>query len=566
MLSFNKKEWILPTPLPEAGLAGFQKYPRLIQQILLNRGYTDVENVDAFLHTEGELLDPYLLSGVPQAVDRLQLAIEKNEKMVVYGDFDVDGVTGCSLLTLALDELGAQVSAYIPDRFSEGYGLNEEAIRAIAQDGAQVLVTVDCGIRSIKEVALAQELGMDVILTDHHLPGDQIPPARAVICQKKDDEQYPNRHIAGVGLAYKLMMALFQQFNKDSAAVEKYLDLVALGTVADVVALVGENRVFVQKGLRVIHTTTRPGLRALIAASGIVKPELVTAEDIGFRLGPRINAAGRLNSALLAWNLLTTQDGDEAMQLAEQLNALNVERQEKTEVAFQIAAFEMLTNPDDGILFAINEDFHEGIVGLVASRLSEQYYRPAIVGTAHNGCIRASCRSVAAFNITRALDECADLLVQYGGHAMAAGLTVERKDVEPLIDQLTSIAQQQVDWENENAVLRVDAEVNSETDGRQLAEIMQCLDLFEPNGEGNRKPLLFSRGLAVVEKRPVGREKSHLKLKLRDGRAVWDAIAFRMGELTDNLPERVDVAFHYAFNDYNGGIQMIVQDLRAARI
>jgi single-stranded-DNA-specific exonuclease len=564
-LSYSGKEWMMPEPLPETVGEELAGYPLLIQQILCNRGMRNAEQAQAFLHEEGEIFDPYLLSGISKAIDRILLAVQAQEKIVVYGDFDVDGITATALLTQALQELGAKVSPYIPNRFSEGYGLNLDAVRSLAQEGANLLITVDCGIRSPQEVGLAQELGMDVILTDHHLPGEELPPAFAVICQKKDDERYPNPHIAGVGLAYKVAMALFQQVGKGREEIEQYLDLVALGTVADVVPLVGENRTFVKKGLKKIHGDNRPGLRALVAESGIMNMKLVTSEHIGFRLGPRLNAAGRLDSALVAWKLLTTRDENEACTLAATLSALNSDRQSKTEEAYETAAAGLDGLKGGPILFAISAEFHEGIMGLVASKLTEEHHRPTIVGTEQQGgLIRASCRSVEEFNITYALDRCSDLLVQYGGHSMAAGLTVEKENMALLKEKLWQIAQSEVDWEETSAKLQLDAEAAAVNVASNITSILKALELFEPTGEGNRRPLLFSRGVRVVEKRAVGKTAKHLKLKLRDGNVLWDAIAFGFGDKINAIDEFVDVAFHFGVNDFSGGVQLVVRDLRAA--
>ena len=564
-LSYTHKEWILPEPLPESEVEELAGYPVFIQQILHNRAVDTAQKAEEFLHGEGEILDPYLLSDVPKAVDRILHAIDTEQKITVYGDFDVDGITGTALLTQALQELGADVIPYIPDRFAEGYGLNMDAMRSLAKDATNLLITVDCGIRSSQEIQLARELGMDVILTDHHLPSAELPPALAVICQKKDDESYPNRHIAGVGLAYKLMMALFQQKEKSRDDIEKYLDLVALGTVADVVSLTGENRAFVKKGLAKIHEGRRAGLRALVAESGIMNMALVKSEHIGFRIGPRLNAAGRLDSALVAWRLLTTRDEAEAGRLAASLNTLNADRQTKTAEAYETAAAELAGEENEPILFSINEMFHEGIVGLVASRLTEEYHRPAIVGTSHQGLIRASCRSVEEFNITYALDQCSDLLVQYGGHSMAAGLTVEKENMEPLKERLWQIAEEEVDWEAASARIHLDAEFSAEKSNGKIADIMKALELFEPTGEGNRRPLIYSHKLRVVDKRVVGKTGKHLKLKFRDGNAFWDAIAFGFGDKVNEIAQYVDAAYHFGINDFNGGIQMVVRDLRPAR-
>src|SRR6266545_4404301 len=411
----HNKRWLIPptlTPEADSNLAAF---PPLLRQILFNRGYPTDAEARAFLKAEADFnTDPFQMKGMHEAVERICFAMEHNEPIAIYGDYDVDGVTATALLVQTLRGLNADVRGYIPNRFEEGYGLNKDALDSLKADGVKLVITVDCGIRSPDEALHAQTIGLDLVISDHHHPdGENLPPAFAVINPKQHGDTYPDKYLAGVGIAYKIAEALIQKSNGQASNLNliNLLDLVALGTVADLAPLVGENRFLVRKGLRQIHETKRQGLYSLanIAEIHINK---ITAGNIGFMLGPRLNASGRLESALASLELLTTTDFMRAGQLAQQLDMQNRQRQGLTkstqEQAEQIAMGE---DKDAFLLFAAHESFNPGVVGLAASRLTELYYRPAVVASKGTEETRGSCRSIPEFHITDALDLCKDLLV-----------------------------------------------------------------------------------------------------------------------------------------------------------
>lgn len=556
------KRWEIQPPRPPEVDRALDKAAPLLRQLLYNRGYATPKSAGAYLRaTVPEGTQPTNLLGMTAAVERLRHALKRHEQIAVYGDYDADGVTSTALLTHALRSLGAEVRPYIPNRFDEGYGLNIEAIDALHAEGVQLIVTVDCGIRSIEEVAHAQSLGMDVIVSDHHHPGEQLPPARAVINPKQPGDTYPDKMLAGVGLAYKLVSALAEYF--PTLHPEDYLDLVALGTVADLAPLVLENRALVRAGLERLHTPTRQGLYALMQVAG-VKPQNITAGDIGFRLGPRLNAAGRLDTALAALDLLLTDDLFLAGQLAQQLQAQNSERQRLTreiqQAAEQIA---LADNPDARLLFAAHPDFNQGVVGLAASRLVEQYYRPAIVGHQDETCTVASCRSIPEFHITEALDACADLLVRYGGHAAAAGFTVRNENLPALIARLQEIATAQLTGYDLRPSLVADMEVPLSD---LTPEVLRYLDWMQPTGYGNPAAVFVSRDVRVTYRKAVGSDGAHLRFKVTDGRITYNAIAFRQGHYAKDMPQRVDILYTFERNEYNGrtSLQLNVRDLKPA--
>ena len=348
-----------------------------------------------------------------KTIERIKQALEKKEKIIIYGDYDADGVTSSALLKEFLAALGCEARSYIPDRYDEGYGLNDDAIRQLAGEGIDLIITVDCGVRAVAEIQLANDLGMDVIVSDHHTPGPELPPAVAVIDPKQDGDPYPEKDLAGVGLAYKLAQAYLTTYPKEGLMAEDWLDLVAIGTVVDLAPLRGENRLLVKAGLEKLHHQPRQGIFSLAQVAGVDLAKCDTS-DLGFRLGPRLNAAGRLESALTALDLLTTRNLLEAGHLAQQLDSYNKERQAITEDIRERAVESVLSEDPDAILFfATDPGFSEGVVGLAASRLVESYYRPSIVGHEGEETTVASCRSIPEFHITRALDDCADLLVRH---------------------------------------------------------------------------------------------------------------------------------------------------------
>lgn len=577
----TRKHWNVLPLMPASVRDALRDYHPVMAQVLYNRGQDTPEKARAFLDGDGLLQDdPFKLSDMNKAVGRIRRAIKRQEPIVVYGDFDADGVTSTALLVQALQALGAQVTPYIPHRINEGYGLNVGALRTLRQQGAALVITVDCGIRSVEEVAHGQRIGLDMIVTDHHSVGEQRPQALAVINPKLDARLrleegrangYPEDMLAGVGVAYKLAEALFkvagsQDRRSPSLQLEDLLDLVALGTVADLAPLDRlENRDLVRRGLKVLNRAQRLGVYELLRVAGInLEQKQVNAMTIGFMLGPRLNAAGRLDSAMIAYQLLTETDQARASALAQQLQALNEQRQAITSETVEIAralAFE--AEDDVPMIVAASSEFRPGIVGLAAGRLCEEFYRPAIVIQQGEAESRGSCRSIPEFDITAALDLCADLLVRHGGHAPAAGFTVHNENLPMLRERLMAIAAEQLAGRDLRPTLEIDAEVRPEHLTEALAYELRRL---EPTGAGNDAPLLVARGLRVTEARRVGQDGKHLRLRFGQGGNPIDAIAFRLGDWYDRLADRMDVAFHLELNEWNGRAkpQLNVQDLRPA--
>ena len=565
----HTKRWIIsPHITPQAGEA-LNAFPPILRQILFNRGLATDTDARAFLKAQPNFNnDPFQFTGMSAAVDRIQYALAHNEPIAIYGDYDVDGVTATALMVEALQKLGADVRGYIPNRFDEGYGLNTDALDALKADGVKLVITVDCGIRSPNEALHARTIGLDLIVSDHHHPdGLDLPPAFAVINPKQHGDTYPDKDLAGVGIAYKIVEALASiQQSPTSLKLEDLLDLVALGTVADLAPLVGENRVLVRKGLRQIRETKRQGLFSLAGVADI-KIDKVTAGNIGFMLGPRLNASGRLESALASLELLTTTDFMRAGQLAQQLDVQNRQRQSITKSMQQQAEeIAMSEDPEAFLLFAAHADFNPGVVGLAASRLTETYYRPAVVAAKNTEETRGSCRSIPEFHITDALDLCKDLLVRHGGHAAAAGFTVKNQNLPELVARLKSIAKDQLSGKDLRQTLSADMEVSLT---ELNFEVLKHLQYLEPTGYGNPDAVFVSRNVKVKASRTVGADAKHLKLTFEDERgATIDSIGFRLGHLRDTLPARVDVLYHFEANEWNGkrSLQLNLKDVKATGI
>ena len=575
----QNKRWIVPpliTPEADSALSAF---PPLLRQILFNRGYATDAEARAYLNAKPDFnTDPFQMAGMRAAVDRIHLAIQNHEPIAIYGDYDVDGVTATALLVQTLQFLNADVRGYIPNRFEEGYGLNNNALDELKADGVKLVITVDCGIRSPNEALHAQTIGLDLIISDHHHPAEgDLPPAFAVINPKQHGDVYQDKDLAGVGIAYKIAEALVgngqqttdngQPSTVNSQLLYSLLDLVALGTVADLAPLVGENRILVRKGLRQMKQTTRQGLFSLAAVAD-VKLDKVNAGNIGFSLGPRLNAAGRLKEALAAFELLTTNDVFRAGELAQVLDMQNRERQHITrDMQARAEVIAMKDDPNAYLLFAAQEDFNSGVVGLAASRLTETHYRPAIVASKGADETRGSCRSIPEFHITEALDKCADLLVRHGGHAAAAGFTVRNENLSELVSRLKAIAADQLSNVDLKPTVTADAEVSLVDIRPELFE--KCLRFLEPTGYGNPYAAFVARNVKVKSARTVGADAKHLKLSLEDaGGYVHDAIGFRLGEWHKKMPPRVDILFTYEPNEYNGKInyQLNLKDLKEAGI
>ena len=568
------KRWLISqtiTPQADENLAAF---PPILRQLLFNRGYATDADARAFLKAEPNFnTDPFQLTGMSAAADRIRYALNHQEPIAIYGDYDVDGVTATALLVQTFEALGADVRGYIPNRFDEGYGLNNDALDHLKADGVKLVVSVDCGIRSPDEAHHARDIGLDLVISDHHHPADgDLPPAFAVINPKQHGDVYPDKNLAGVGIAYKIAQALLDggPLTEDrptstvNGLLNDLLDLVALGTVADLAPLVGENRFLVRRGLKQIRETKRQGLFSLANVAEMVIGK-TTAGQIGFILGPRLNAAGRLESAVASLELLTTTDFMRAGQLAQQLDVQNRQRQALTRATQEKAeALALVGQINPFLLFAVDEEFNSGVVGLAASRLMETYYRPSVVAAKGAEETRGSCRSIPEFHITDALDQCADLLVRHGGHAAAAGFTVRNEKLPELVNRLKSIAEAQLSNKDLRPTIAADMEVPlSQLD----YELLKHLAYFEPTGYGNPDAIFVSRNVKVKSSRTVGMDGKHLKLALEDERGTtYDAIGFRLGHLQTNLPPRVDVIYSFESNEYNGrkSLQLNLKDIKPA--
>jgi single-stranded-DNA-specific exonuclease len=569
----NAKHWNIPPLITPEADSALTKFPPILRQILFNRGYPTDAEARAYLNAKPDFnTDPFQMTGMREAVERIQVAIQNNEPIAIYGDYDVDGVTSTALLVDTLTFFNANVRGYIPNRFEEGYGLNNEAMDKLKADGVQLVISVDCGIRSPNEALHARALGLDLIISDHHHPAEgDLPAAFAVINPKQRGDQYPDKDLAGVGIAYKIAEALMSDKEQgtnneagNSSLLNSLLDLVALGTVADLAPLVGENRILVRKGLRQMKQTLRQGLFSLAAVSDI-KLAKVNAGNIGFSLGPRLNAAGRLKEALAAYELLITKDPARAGQLAQELNIQNRERQTITrEIQAQAEAIALADDPKAYLLFAAHEDFNSGIIGLAASRLTDTYYRPAIVAAKGEKETRGSCRSIPEFHITDALDQCADLLMRHGGHAAAAGFTVKNENLPALVARLKAIAADKLSGADLTPTVTADAEVSLVDIRPELFE--KCLNYLEPTGYGNPHAVFVARNVKVKSARAIGADAKHLKLSLEDEAGyTHDSIGFRLGEWQKKMPPRVDILFTYEPNEYNGKVnyQLNLKDLKA---
>ncbi len=565
------KRWLIPPPLTPEADQNLAAFPPLLRQILFNRGYATEPAARAFLNAEtGFAADPLQLLGMSTALDRIYSAIDQGEPIVIYGDYDVDGVTATALLLQTLGAFGATVEGYIPSRFDEGYGLNKEALKNLKSTGTALVISVDCGIRSADEARYAREIGLDLIISDHHHPlAGELPPALAVINPKQPGDPYPDKDLAGVGIAYKIAQAILMderrmKFNGAGSVLQPadLLDLVALGTIADLAPLVGENRMLVRQGLNQIRTTKRQGLFALANMAEINLAKINTTH-IGFMLGPRLNAAGRLESALAALDLLTTMDFMKAGQLAQQLEGQNRQRQALTRTTQEQAeAMALSDEPEAYLLFAAHAEFNSGVVGLAASRLAETHYRPAIVAAKGPEETRGSCRSIPEFHITDALDQCRHLLVRHGGHAAAAGFTVRNENLAELVANLKSLAAQKLSGLDLRATLTADADVHL---SQMRPDVFNTLSELEPTGYGNPEATFVARDVKVRGARAVGADGRHLKLVLEDELGYsHDAIGFRLGHLQSTLPNRVDILFTYELNEYNGraSFQLNIKDVK----
>lgn len=561
-----EKEWSL---LPDTSARAVEFSQRIgttpfTAALLLHRGITSDEEARAFLHPEKQPFhDPFLMRDMEKAVSRIEQAIEAQERIVVYGDYDVDGITATSLLCRNLRQLGAAADYFIPHRQKDGYGLHKETLDEIIAGGARLIVTVDCGISAVEEAAAAKDK-VDLIITDHHLPGKELPKALAVIDPHRADCAYPDKNIAGVGVAFKLCQALWQKMR--GKAFTGDLDIVALGTVADVVPLLGENRKIVQQGLRVLKKSKRPGIQALLAVTELQEKE-ITAGHIGFVLAPRLNAAGRLASALRGVELLLTEDGEEAQAIAEELDAANRERQAVEQEILQAAEkqIEEIDVKRAHVLVLHGEGWHPGVIGIVASRIVERYYRPTVIIAEEDGIGKGSCRSIRGFHMFEALSACGEHLLGFGGHAQAAGLSLRSADVASFREAMEAYAAKVLTEEDFVPILEIELELAPEKITEQL---MTEIKLLEPYGMGNPKPLFASHGVRGSYAQRIGKEGQHLKFALDGVDESIDVLAWGRGEAAPLVNrERIDIAYFPEYHVWREkrSLQLMLEDFRPAR-
>lgn len=521
----------------------------LIVQLLYNRGIINPSQFETFLSADDRLqCDPFLLPDMPQAVGRIYRALLSGEKIAVYGDFDADGITATALLVQGLSNLGARVIPYIPHRLHEGYGLKLSALEKLRKQGVTLVITVDCGISAVNEVKEARKLGLDIIITDHHSPTTSLPAALAVVDPKRKDSCYPSPELAGVGVAFKLLQALLWRSGREEL-LNNLLDLVALGTVTDMAPLISENRYLVKSGLRLLNCTHRLGLIEMIHCAGL-KPGSLETDKISWVLGPRLNAAGRIDHAITGYRLLLTQRPEEATQLALELEEKNSERQRITNEVFREVREKLVaTGTDSPLLLTKGENYPPGVIGIVASKLSEEFYRPVVLVRFGDEVCRGSARSIPEFDLISALQECHDLLFRFGGHSMAAGFVLPTENLIPFEQRLLHLATEQLAELDLRPHLLIDAEVPLSIFS---GDTFQSIQQLAPFGCGNQVPNFLSRQVKVVETRNLGNQGEHLWLKLRQGDVTWQAIGFKLGDLTSEITSYLDIVYNLEIDWWNG--------------
>ncbi|WP_078379563.1 single-stranded-DNA-specific exonuclease RecJ [Sutcliffiella halmapala] len=560
----SKSRWNVNKPNIEnvQQLAESLQIAPLIASLLVNRGLDELESAKKFLNThDQEFHDPYLLEDMEKVVKRIEKAKENEEKVLVFGDYDADGVSSTTVMVTALREMGVIVEFYIPNRFTEGYGPNEAAFRQAKESGFSVIITVDTGISALDEAIIAKEMGLDLIITDHHEPGPVLPDAFAIIHPKKETCSYPFKDLAGVGVAYKVAHALL---GKNP---EHLLEIAAIGTIADLVPLVDENRLLASKGIKKMQQTKRVGLLALLQKCG-VEPHTITEETIGFSIGPRINAVGRLDDADPAVHLLMTEDVEEAKQLAEEMEAYNKERQQiVTQITEEaIRQVEEKYSPDENAFIIVEGyNWNAGVVGIVASRLVDRFYRPTIVLSLdeEKGIAKGSARSIIGFDLFENLSSCRDILPHFGGHPMAAGMTLKLQDVEELRTRMNERANEILTEEDFTPITEVDIECDL---ADVTIETIEQLERLAPYGVANPKPKVLVKNAFPQQIRQIGNKNNHLKLVVEKDGSSLDCVGFGFGETYHHVSPTasLDVLGELAINEWNNfrKPQLFVKDLR----
>jgi single-stranded-DNA-specific exonuclease len=543
----------------------------IVAELLIARGYTDEDSARKFLRpAPDQLHDPALMLGMKEAVSRILRAVDAGEKILVYGDYDVDGTTGTVVLRRALGLLGAKTGFHVPHRFTEGYGIQQAALEKAREEGYTLVISVDCGIRAFEPLHWARDNGLDVIVTDHHLPdeGEGAPPAFCVLNPNQHGCNYPDKNLAGVGVAFKLVHALFRERGRE-AQISGFLKVVAIGTVADVAQLVGENRVIVALGLKDLPKATNPGLRALMEVAGFADGRGMTAYDVGFRIGPRINAAGRMDAARAVVELFETNDPEEARRLAAHLDARNRERQVVQQEIVKRALAELESSDVAGqthVAVIAGDGWHRGVIGIAASKIAERIHRPCVVISFDGDDGHGSARSIEAYHLLNGLTECADLFVKFGGHSHAAGLSIMRMHISELRRRLNAHAACHLTASDLVPALKIDMELPDSALTLSLAEELRAL---EPFGAGNPRPLFVTRDLRILSEPRIMKEK-HLKLRVagvqnRPLEAVWWSGVEELAGRTLSIGQRIELAYTIDPNTWRGEtrLQLCVRDMKA---
>ena len=562
------KRWIVREHDAEraASLARVLGVSPILAALLINRGYAEERSARVFLSpTYDQLHEPYSMLGMKEAVARLQHAIANGERVLIYGDYDVDGTTGTAILLRALKLLGANVGFHIPHRFTEGYGIQQAALEKAFADGCKLVVSVDCGIRAHEPLYWARQVGLDVIITDHHLPDEKegAPPAFAVLNPNQVGCAYPDKNLAGVGVAFKLVHALFREQGRE-AQVPAFMKVVAIGTVADVAKLTGENRTIVAIGLKDLARVANPGLKALISVAGCGDGKGMTAYDLGFRLGPRINAAGRMDAASAVVELFDTRDSEEARRIANHLDARNEERKTVQQQIIDLAVAELKDAKDSFVAVIASEGWHRGVIGIAASKIAERVNRPCVVLSIDGDMAHGSARSIEAYHLLNGLTACADLFEKFGGHSHAAGITIRPERIAEFRRRLNEHAAACLTPDDLEPSVNIDLELGPESVTFALARELEAL---EPFGAGNPRPMFMTKNLRCLSEPQVIKDR-HLKMRLagpqnRPLEAVWWNCIEPPGQ-TPKLNGSIELAYTLETNAWNGEyrMQLNVSDLR----